>query len=94
MSSNQFTIDRIRPSFWEVTFRNPPINLVDPVTIAQLNGLLDEAEAEADPHLTVVVFGSADPDFFIAHYDIASDLSALAGAPRRLKAGSRRNSHF
>jgi enoyl-CoA hydratase/carnithine racemase len=58
-----------------VTFQNPPINMIDADTIAQLNALMDDAEA--DPHLTVLVFSSADQDFFIAHYDIASDLSSL-----------------
>jgi enoyl-CoA hydratase/carnithine racemase len=78
METAQFRVEKISPSFWEVTFQNPPINLVDPQSITELNALLERAES--DPHLTVVVFVSADPDFFIAHYDIASDLGFLATA--------------
>ena len=65
-------------SYWEVTFNNPPINLIDPDTIAQLNALL--GKIESNPTLNVVVFKSNDPDFFIAHYDISS-VAAFAALP-------------
>ena len=74
METKQFKVKAVTPSFWEVTFINPSINLIDAETIQQLNGLL--ADIEADPKLTVVVFKSDDPDFFMAHYDIASDTAA------------------
>ena len=61
METKQFKVKAVTPSFWEVTFINPPINLIDAETIQQLNGLL--ADIEADPKLTVVVFKSDDPDF-------------------------------
>jgi len=79
MDTKQFKVKKVTPSFWEVTFVNPPINLIGPETIQQLNGLL--ADIEADPKLTVVVFKSDDPDFFMAHYDIASDTAAMAAMP-------------
>jgi enoyl-CoA hydratase/carnithine racemase len=78
MENAQFRVEKVSASFWEVSFQNPPINLVDPQSITELNALL--GQAESDPHLTVMVFVSADPDFFIAHYDIASDLGFLAAA--------------
>ncbi len=79
MDTNQFKVKAVTPTFWEVTFVNPPINLIGPETIPQLNELL--ADIEADPKLTVVVFKSDDPDFFIAHWDIASDTAAMAALP-------------
>ncbi len=44
---------------------------------------LDEllTEIEHDNRVAVVVFDSADPDFFLAHYDIAADQSAFDGLP-------------
>jgi len=39
------------------------------------------ADIEADSKLTIVVFKSDDPDFFMAHYDIASDIAAMAAMP-------------
>lgn len=79
MSHEQFTVKIVSPSYWEVTFNNPPINLIGPDTIVQLNNLL--SRIEADEHLTVVAFRSDDPDFFMAHYDIATDIAALAALP-------------
>lgn len=51
-----------------VTINNPPINIITLPLSAELNALT--AELKADPELTVVVFKSADPDFFIAHFDV------------------------
>jgi len=62
-----------------VTFDNPPINLIDPVMIVALHDLL--AEIEQDNQVAVVVFDSADADFFLAHYDIAADQSAFNALP-------------
>jgi len=62
-----------------VTFDNPPINLIDPVMIVALHDLL--TEIEQDNRVAVVVFDSADPDFFLAHYDIAADQSAFDALP-------------
>jgi enoyl-CoA hydratase/carnithine racemase len=54
---------------WVVTFTNPPINMFVPATIDQLRALM--TDLEADPSAKVVVFQSANPDFFIAHLDVA-----------------------
>src|SRR3979490_1430803 len=74
-----FSLDRSTPSRWRVTFDNPPINLIDPVMIVALHDLL--AEIEQDNRVAVVVFDSADPDFFLPHYDIAADLSPFDAVP-------------
>src|SRR5712691_11611665 len=79
MAYTRFSLDRSTPSLWRVTFDNPPINLIDPVMIVALHDLL--AEIEQDNRVAVVVFDSADPDFFLAHYDIAADQSAFDSLP-------------
>jgi hypothetical protein len=53
-------------SLWRVTFNNPPINLIDSVMIAELREVFAEVERDRGP--TVLVFGSADPDYFLGHY--------------------------
>ncbi len=56
-----------------VTINNPPINLITVPLYAQLSALT--VELKADPALTVVLFKSADPDFFLAHFDVETILS-------------------
>jgi enoyl-CoA hydratase/carnithine racemase len=70
-SYSQIQIVRHRPEYWTATFDHPPINLVDLVTIKELQQLVDEIES--DPDLHVVVFNSADPEFFLAHFDAQAD---------------------
>ena len=65
----QFNTDRTYPSRWTITFSNPPINMFVPTTIVELGALM--TDLEADPSVKVVVFQSANPDFFIAHLDVA-----------------------
>ena len=66
---SQFDTDRSDPGRWTVTFNNPPINMFVPTTIVELRELM--AELESDPSVKVVVFQSANPDFFVAHLDVA-----------------------
>ena len=54
------------------TIDNPPINVITPPLLSELvrlSGIL-----EADPDLLVVVLRSANPDFFIAHFDVGAIL--------------------
>ena len=66
---SQFNTDRTHPGRWTITFSNPPINMFVPATIVELGALM--TDLEADPSVKVVVFRSANPDFFIAHLDVA-----------------------
>lgn len=62
-----------------VTIDNPPINIITPplyMELAQLAG-----ELKADPNLTVVVLKSANPDFFLAHFDVSTILSFPTDQP-------------
>jgi enoyl-CoA hydratase/carnithine racemase len=74
-NQTQFNVQAVTPSYWKVTFENGPINLIDPDTIEQLADLI--TRIEQDPHLTVVVFQSANPDFFMAHFDLLSDIQRV-----------------
>src|SRR5215472_6990840 len=65
----QFKVDKITPGYWRLTLDNPPINMLGPQTILELQDLV--GQFETDPELKVVVFDSADPDFFVAHFDAA-----------------------
>ena len=56
----------------EVVIDNPPINLMTPQLYQELRGLC--AELEVDENLSVVLFKSANPDFFIAHFDVEAIL--------------------
>jgi enoyl-CoA hydratase/carnithine racemase len=51
-----------------VTIDNPPINLFDVPLMLEIDRVGRELEASDD--VRVVVFDSADPDFFIAHADV------------------------
>ena len=73
----RFKVTRSSPLLWRVTFDNPPINLIDAVMMKELLNLL--TEIERDKRVAVVLFDSADPDFFLAHYDIAGDPAELVG---------------
>jgi enoyl-CoA hydratase/carnithine racemase len=75
----QFAIDRSESGMWTVTFSNPPINLLDPTTIRELQALV--TEAETDQSVKVLLFQSADQDFFIAHFDTskAAQIQPTAG---------------
>jgi enoyl-CoA hydratase/carnithine racemase len=46
----------------------PPMNLLGPTLVRDLVSLIQQAEADND--LKVIVFKSADPDYFIAHVDV------------------------
>jgi enoyl-CoA hydratase/carnithine racemase len=68
LTKNRLTISKVTPAYWRVIIENPPINLYDPEMFAELNILLDTIDADAE--LKVVVFESANPDYFVAHYDL------------------------
>src|SRR5216684_6958289 len=78
-STSPLSITQHSPQYWRVTFDNPPINLVDPAMILALHELL--TTIEQDNRVAVVVFGSADPEFFLAHYDLVADPSPLDALP-------------
>lgn len=84
-----FALTEQSPALWRVTFDNPPVNLVDAAMTEELGALLTRAE-ESDT-LAVIVFDSADPDYYLAHFDL-SDENALRHAlahPEEIHPGRR-----
>ena len=65
---NRLTVVKETPEYWRVIFKNPPVNLFDPWMFAELNVLMDQMERSDD--LRVVLFESADENFFINHHDV------------------------
>ena len=70
-SWTHLSIDRRSPGYCRVTFDHPPINTITATTVAELAELV--GLIEQDPDLNVVVFDSANPDFYLAHYDTEHD---------------------
>ncbi len=65
-----------------VTIDNPPVNIITMALLAELEAL--SVMLKRDPDLTVVVMRSADPDFFLAHFDVAAILERpTAGTAQR-----------
>lgn len=65
----QFTVNEAVPGYWRITFNNPALNFCDPETLIELQHIVSLIESEET--LRVVVFDSADPDFFVNHYDVS-----------------------
>ncbi|MFI8006947.1 enoyl-CoA hydratase/isomerase family protein [Streptomyces sp. NPDC086010] len=78
-TSSPFRVVQRSASYWRVTFDSPPINLVTFDAFAALADLVDRMEADDD--LKVVVFDSANPDFFLAHFDLVPPKEPYAGPP-------------
>lgn len=64
---DRLSITKVTPAYWSVVMDNPPINLYDPEMFAEINVLLDDLESDDD--VKVVVLESANPEFWVAHYD-------------------------
>lgn len=63
-------VSQAAPGFLRAVVDNPPINLFDPTVFAGLNLLQSYVDEPANT-VKVVVFESANPDFFFAHLDLA-----------------------
>lgn len=61
-------IKKISAAYWQITLDNPPINLFDQEMSDELQALV--ADLENDDEVKVVVFDSADPDYFMSHVDL------------------------
>ena len=68
MKKKKLRVTLHSPAYWRVTFDNPPLNLIDPEILHELQDLINQFEAANE--LKVVVFDSANPDYYIAHVDI------------------------
>jgi enoyl-CoA hydratase/carnithine racemase len=65
-------------AYWRVVFDYPPFNIVDATLYRALQGLL--ARMDASLGLRVVVFESANPEFFLAHFDLTGKTGNITSA--------------
>src|SRR6266481_2648918 len=63
------------PAYWRVVFDYPPFNIADAAIFEDLQNLL--ARMDASPSLRVVVFESANPEFYLAHFDLTDTSGSL-----------------
>lgn len=75
--AGKIRVIRKSAAYWVVTFANPPFNIIGPAEVLELQAVVDQLEA--DPQVQVVVFDSAVPGYFIAHYDLLKPLSDSTG---------------
>src|SRR5206468_7302855 len=66
------------PAYWRVVFDYPPFNIVDATLFEGLQELL--ARMEESPTLRVVVFESANPEFYLAHFDLTGKIGNIMTA--------------
>src|SRR5213596_169479 len=66
------------PAYWRVVFDYPPFNIVDATIFEGLQDLL--ARMDVSPSLRVVVFESANPDFYLAHFDLTGKTGNITTA--------------
>lgn len=79
MPASGIRLERKSEAYWKIVFDKPPLNLIGPAEVVELGRIMDSLEA--DPRVQVVVFESAVPGAFIAHYDLAQPLGASTGLP-------------
>jgi len=66
------------PAYWRIVFDYPPFNIMDGPMFQSLQDLL--ARMDASQELRVVVFESAIPDFYLAHFDLTGNLGNVMTA--------------
>jgi hypothetical protein len=65
-------------AYWRVLVENPPFYIVDATIFEGLQDLL--ARMGASPSLRVVVFESANPEFYLAHFDLTGKTGNITTA--------------
>ena len=65
-------------AYWRVVFDYPPFNIVDSTIFDGLQYLL--ARMDASPNLRVLVFESANPEFYLSHFDLTGKLGNIMTA--------------
>ena len=65
-------------AYWKVLFDYPPFNIVDATIFEGLQDLL--TRMDTSPSLRVVVFESANPEFYLAHFDLTGKTGNITTA--------------
>jgi enoyl-CoA hydratase/carnithine racemase len=80
VKSPQIQARRISPSYFRVTFNNPPLNLMGPEFVLEIRQIMNTLEA--DEQVKVVVFDSAVDGFFLNHSDFLAKIDDLTSIPQ------------
>ena len=78
--SPQIRLSKASPTYWRVTFDNPPLNLMGPDFVVEFREIM--TAIETDEQLRVVVFDSAVESFFLNHSDFTVKLEELTSLPQ------------
>src|SRR6202521_1491194 len=65
-------------AYWRVVFDYPPFNIVDATIFEGLQDLL--VRMDTSRSLRVVMFESASPDFYLAHFDLTGKTGNITTA--------------
>src|SRR5258706_4214289 len=74
-SKGQVRVIEESPAYWRAIFDTPPLSRMHVAMILELRELL--ARMDASPHLRVVVFESANREFYLAHFDLTDIAGSL-----------------
>src|SRR5215467_7619187 len=77
--NTQVHLTRRSPTYWRVTFDNPPLNIFGPEAILEMKEII--TAVETDEQVKVVVFDSAVEGFFLNHSDFLGKLEDLTSLP-------------
>src|SRR6202171_611735 len=77
-SATQVQVIEETPAYWRVVFDYPPFNILDATIFQGLQDLL--ARMDASPSLRVVAFESANPEFYLAHFDLTGKIGNIMTA--------------
>lgn len=83
----QIRLTRSSSAYWQITFDNPPLNLMGPQFVREFREII--AAIETDEKVKVVVFDSAVEGFFLNHSDFLADmkdLTSMSQGPTGLEA--------
>src|ERR1700739_3788157 len=74
-SASHLRVIEETPAYWRVVFDNPPLNIMDADMFKGLQDLLGRMDISES--LRVVVFESANPDFYLAHFEVKDTARTL-----------------
>src|SRR5260221_3040346 len=74
-SGSHLLVIKETPAYWRVVFDHPPLNIMDADMFEGLQDLL--GRMDTSPSLRVVVFESANPDFYLAHFEVKDTARTL-----------------
>jgi enoyl-CoA hydratase/carnithine racemase len=77
-SAAHVRVMEVSSAYWRVVFDYPPFNIVDANIFEGLQDLL--LRMGASPSLRVVVFESANPDYYLSHFDLTGKLGNIMTA--------------